>query len=161
MWADRIRKATLCADAGQVTAVNLSHARITPSITPFEISRAANDQYDVIFDLMGNYPLKAIRRVLRSKGTFVGCGGGGPDKPASELLSMMVGRLVTSPFTSQKLTGVFAKINPTDLNVLGDLLQFGKIEPVLDRSYPLCDVAEAPRYVESCHARGKVTIVVA
>src|SRR6202007_3058125 len=75
MWADRIRKATLCADAGHVTAVNLSHARIAPSITPFEISRAANDQYDVIFDLMGNYPLKAIRRVLRSKGTFVGCGG--------------------------------------------------------------------------------------
>jgi NADPH:quinone reductase-like Zn-dependent oxidoreductase len=121
----------------------------------------SDDQYDVIFDLVGNYPLKSIRRVLRSKGTFVGCGGGGPDKPASELLSMMVGRLVTSPFTSQKLTGVFAKINPTDLNVLGDLLQFGKIEPVLDRSYPLCDVAEALRYVESCHARGKVTIVVA
>jgi NADPH:quinone reductase-like Zn-dependent oxidoreductase len=68
---------------------------------------------------------------------------------------------VASPLTSQKLTGVFAKINPADLNVLGDLLQRGKIEPALDRSYPLCDVAEALRYVESCHARGKVTIVVA
>jgi NADPH:quinone reductase-like Zn-dependent oxidoreductase len=121
----------------------------------------SDDQYDVIFDLVGNYPLKSMRRVLRSKGTFVGCGGGGPDKPASELLSMMVGSLVTSPFTSQKRTGVFAKINPADLNVLGDLLQSGKIEPVLDRSYPLCDVAEALRYVESCRARGKVTILVA
>ena len=120
-----------------------------------------DDQYDVIFDLVGNHPLKAIRRVLRSKGTFVGCGGGGPDKPASELLSTMVGRLVTSPFTSQKLTGVFAKVNAADLNVLGELMQFGKIEPALDRSYPLSDVAEALRYVESCHARGKVTIVVA
>jgi len=125
-----------------------------------DFTRSA-DQYDVIFDLIGNYPLKAIRRVLHSKGTFVGCGGGGPDKPASDLLSMMVGRLVTSPFTSQKLTGVFAKVNADDLNVLGDLLQCGKIEPALDRSYPLCDVAEALRYVESCHARGKVTIVVA
>jgi NADPH:quinone reductase-like Zn-dependent oxidoreductase len=121
----------------------------------------SDDQYDVIFDLVGNHPLKAIRRVLRSKGTFVGCGGGGPDKPASQLLSMMVGRLVTSPFTSQKLTGVFAKVNAADLNVLGDLMQFGKIEPALDRSYPLSGVAEALRYVESCHARGKVTIAVA
>jgi NADPH:quinone reductase-like Zn-dependent oxidoreductase len=121
----------------------------------------SDDQYDVIFDLVGNHPLKAIRRVLRSKGTFVGCGGGGPDKPASQLLSMMVGRLVRSPFTSQKLTGVFAKVNAADLNVLGNLLQFGKIEPALDRSYPLSGVAEALRYVESCHARGKVTIAVA
>jgi NADPH:quinone reductase-like Zn-dependent oxidoreductase len=121
----------------------------------------SDDQYDVIFDLVGSHPLKAIRRVLHSKGTFVGCGGGGPDKSASELLSTMVGRLVASPFTSQKLTGVFAKVNPADLNVLGDLLQCGTIEPALDRSYPLSDVAEALRYVESCHARGKVTIVVA
>lgn len=121
----------------------------------------SDDQYDVIFDLVGNHPLKALRRVLHPKGTFVGCGGGGPDTPASELLSAMVGRLVISPFTSQKLTGVLAKVNPADLNVLGDLLQCGKIEPALDRSYPLSDVAEALRYVESCHARGKVTIVVA
>lgn len=120
-----------------------------------------DDQYDVIFDLVGNHPLKAIRRVLRPEGTFVGCGGGGPDKPASELLSMIVGRLVASPFTSQKLIGVFAKVNAADLTVLGDLLQSGKIEPALDRSYPLSGVAEAIRYVESCHARGKVTIGVA
>jgi NADPH:quinone reductase-like Zn-dependent oxidoreductase len=121
----------------------------------------SDDQYDVIFDLVGNHPLKAMRRVLCPKGTFVGCGGGGPDKPASELLSAMVGRLVASPFTSQKLTGVLAKVNAADLNVLGDLLQSRKIEPSLDRSYPLSAVAEAVRYVESCHARGKVTIVVA
>jgi NADPH:quinone reductase-like Zn-dependent oxidoreductase len=120
----------------------------------------SDDRYDVIFDLVGNHPLKAIRRVLSSKGTFVGCGGGGPDKPTSELLSTMMGRLVTSPFTSQKLTGVFAKVNAADLNVLGDLLQSGKIEPALDRKYPLSGVAEALRYVESCHARGKVTITV-
>jgi NADPH:quinone reductase-like Zn-dependent oxidoreductase len=120
-----------------------------------------DDQYDVIFDLVGNHPLHAIRRVLCAKGTYVGCGGGGPDRPASELLSAMVGRLIMSPFTSQTLTGVFAKINAPDLNVLSNLLQSGKIEPVLDRRYTLSDTAEALRYVESCHARGKVTIGVA
>jgi NADPH:quinone reductase-like Zn-dependent oxidoreductase len=72
-----------------------------------------------------------------------------------------VGRLVASPFTSQRLTGVLAKIHPADLDVLGNLLQSGNIEPALDRSYPLSGVAEALRYVESCHARGKVTIRVA
>jgi NADPH:quinone reductase-like Zn-dependent oxidoreductase len=59
------------------------------------------------------------------------------------------------------LRRVLAKVNTADLNVLGDLLQSGKIEPVLDRSYPLSGVAEALRHVESCHARGKVTIAVA
>ena len=121
----------------------------------------SSDRYDVIFDLVGNHPLKAMRRVLSPKGTFVGCGGGGPDKPAGELLSMIVGRLVMSPFTRQKLTGIFAKINAADLNVLGGLLQSGTIEPVLDRSYPLSGVAEALRYIEGGHARGKVTIGIA
>jgi NADPH:quinone reductase-like Zn-dependent oxidoreductase len=120
----------------------------------------SDDRYDVIFDLVGNHPSKAIRRVLSSKGTFVRCGGGGPDKPTSELLSTMVGRLVTSPFTSQNLTGVSAKVNTADLNVLSDLLQSGKIEPALDRKYPLSSVAEALRYLESCRARGKVSITV-
>ena len=120
----------------------------------------SDDRYDVIFDLVGNHPLKAIRRALSPKGTFVGCGGGGPDKPGGELLSMMMGRLVASAFTSQKLTGVLAKVYSTDLNVLGGLLQSGQIAPVIDRSYPLIGVADALRYVESCHARGKVTIAV-
>jgi NADPH:quinone reductase-like Zn-dependent oxidoreductase len=76
-------------------------------------------------------------------------------------LFAIVGRLVTSPFTSQKLAGVFAKVNAADLNILGELLQARKIEPMLDQNYPLSGVAEALRYVETCHARGKVTIGVA
>ena len=119
-----------------------------------------DEKYDVVFDLVSNHSLKAMRRVLRPKGIFVGCGGGGPDKPGGELLAAMLGRLVASPFTSQKLTGVMAKVNAADLNVLGELLQSGKIKPVLDRSYPLREVPDAIRYVESCHARGKVTIAV-
>jgi NADPH:quinone reductase-like Zn-dependent oxidoreductase len=125
-----------------------------------DFTQSAN-RYDVIFDLVGNHSLAAIRRALHPKGIFVGCGGGGPDKSSSELLAMIFGRMLVAPFASQKLTGVFAKINTGDLNVLGGLLQSGQVKPVLDRSYPLSDVAEAIRYVESCHARGKVTIAVA
>jgi NADPH:quinone reductase-like Zn-dependent oxidoreductase len=119
-----------------------------------------DDPYDVVFDLVGNRPLMEIRRALRPTGIFVGCGGGGPDRSSSELLGAMLGRFLVAPFVRQKLTGVFAKIKTADLLVLSDLLQSGKIKPVLDRNYRLSGVADALRYVESCRARGKVTIAV-
>jgi NADPH:quinone reductase-like Zn-dependent oxidoreductase len=121
----------------------------------------AGSRFDVIFDLVGNRPLSAMRLALAPRGIFVGCGGGGPDKPAGELLSAMLGRAVAAPFSSQKLTGVFAKINTDDLNVLAGMLESGAVKPVIDRSYPLRETAEAIRYVEGCHARGKVTIAIA
>jgi NADPH:quinone reductase-like Zn-dependent oxidoreductase len=116
--------------------------------------------YDVVFDLVGNHPLSAFRRALRPKGIYVGCGGGGPDKSSADLLSNMLGRLLISPFVSQKIIGVFAKINSADLDLLGALVASGKIAPVLDQSFVLPEVAAAIRYVEQCHARGKVTITV-
>ena len=91
-----------------------------------DFTRSGN-RYDVIFDLVGNHSLSAIRRALRPRGIFVGCGGGGPDKPSGELLGMIFGRMLMAPFASQKLTGVFAKVNTDDLNVLGGLLQLGRI----------------------------------
>jgi NADPH:quinone reductase-like Zn-dependent oxidoreductase len=116
--------------------------------------------YDVVFDLVGNHPLSAFRRVLHPNGVYVGCGGGGPDKSSADLLSNMLGRLLISPFVSQKITGVFAKINSADLDLLGALVASGKITPVLDHSFVLSETAAAIRYVEQCHARGKVTVTV-
>jgi NADPH:quinone reductase-like Zn-dependent oxidoreductase len=121
----------------------------------------SDGRFDVIFDLVGNQPLNAIRRALSPRGIFVGCGGGGPDRPGSELLAAMLGRAIAAPFSSQKLTGVLAKINTEDLNVLARMLSSGAVKPFLSRSYPLKDTAQAIRHVESCHARGKVTIAVA
>jgi NADPH:quinone reductase-like Zn-dependent oxidoreductase len=119
-----------------------------------------SEKYDVVFDLVGNRRLVEIRRTLRPKGIYVGCGGGGPQTSSSGLLAAMLARPLMAPFVSQKLTGVFAKINAADLKVLADLMHAGTMKAVLDRSYALGDVPEALRYVESCHARGKVTIVV-
>lgn len=65
--------------------------------------------YDVVFDLVGNHPLSALRRALHPKGIYVGCGGGGPDRSSADLLNMMIGRMLISLFVSQKLTGVLAK----------------------------------------------------
>ena len=97
--------------------------------------------YDVVFDLVGNHPLSALRRALHPKGIYVGCGGGGPDKGSADLLSNMLGRLVISPFVSQRIIGVFAKINSADLHLLGALVASGKITPVLDKSFALPETA--------------------
>jgi len=59
-----------------------------------------------------------------------------------------------------KAPGFLAKVNTADLNVLADLMRSGKVTPVLDSTYALKETAEAIRYIEHCHARGKVTITV-
>lgn len=119
------------------------------------------DHYDVIFDLVGNRKLKDLRRVLRQRGVYVGCGGGAPDRGSGELLRGMLWALLAKPFVSQRLTSVLAKMNADDLDQLGAWVAEGKLKPVLDRSYALAQTPEAVRYVETCHARGKVTIAVA
>jgi NADPH:quinone reductase-like Zn-dependent oxidoreductase len=63
-----------------------------------------------------------------------------------------------SPFMSQKFAPILAELNPQDLTILRDLMQAGKVKPVIDRRYPLSEVPAAIRYVEEGHARGKVVI---
>jgi NADPH:quinone reductase-like Zn-dependent oxidoreductase len=118
------------------------------------------ERWDVIFDLVNNHPLADFRRVLEPRGVFVGCGGGAIEKSSIDYLKGMLGMAVIARFASQKLTSVLAKINTADLKLLADLLAKGTIRSVLDRSYPLKNVAEAIGYVETGHARGKVTIAI-
>ncbi|KAA6457254.1 NAD(P)-dependent alcohol dehydrogenase [Acidobacteria bacterium AB60] len=118
-------------------------------------------RYDVVFDLVGNRPLADFRQVLKRHGIYVACGGGGPDNCGLHLLAQMVGRMLLNPWVPQKLTGLHAKVHTSDLLTLAAMVEEGKISPVLDRRYPLPSTAEAIRYVEQCHARGKVTIAVA
>jgi len=61
-------------------------------------------------------------------------------------------------FVSQKLVSFLAQINKNDLRFLGELLETGKIKPVIHKTYPLSQTAEAVRYVLDGHARGKVVI---
>jgi NADPH:quinone reductase-like Zn-dependent oxidoreductase len=118
-------------------------------------------KWDAIFDLVGNRTLAEFRRALQPKGVFVSCGGGGPDKKARELAGIMFGKLLIAPFVSQRLTGVLAKVRTEDLSTLAAMIEAGTLKPVLDRSYPLAETADAIRYVETGHARGKVIISVA
>lgn len=117
------------------------------------------EQYDVILDNVGTQPLSGFRRVLKPKGIYVMIGGGGPND--GRLIGPMgrpVKALLLSPFISQKMGMMLAKLNKQDLTVLGDLMEAGKVTPVIDRTYPLTQIADAIRYLEEGHARGKVVI---
>lgn len=118
----------------------------------------AGERYDVIFDLVGNRPLADFRRALKADGIYIGCGGGGPERPAGELLLGMLKQMVANWFTKQKLVGVIAKRSKTDLGILRELLANGLVKPVIDQRFSLAEVPEAIRYIEKGHARGKVVI---
>jgi len=115
-------------------------------------------RYDVIFDCIGNHSLSALRRVLDPKGTFIPIGG--PVDPwMIGFFGGTISSLVSSLFTTQTLVAFFlAKINGEDLGVLRELIEAGKVTPVIDKRYPLGDVADAIRHLETGHARGKVVI---
>jgi NADPH:quinone reductase-like Zn-dependent oxidoreductase len=120
---------------------------------------AAADRYDLILDFSGNHPLSAYRRVLLPHGVYVF----GGDTSRGDWLGPLAGFakvVVTAKFSSQKLTVFFANMNQADLAILGDMLHSGAVKPVIDRSYPLARLAEAIRYQETEHARGKVVVTV-
>jgi NADPH:quinone reductase-like Zn-dependent oxidoreductase len=72
----------------------------------------------------------------------------------------LVKAVVLSPFVSQKLGAFLAKPSKDDLHFLKELIEAGKLTPVIDRTYSLSVVPEAIRYLEEGHARGKVVITV-
>jgi NADPH:quinone reductase-like Zn-dependent oxidoreductase len=85
---------------------------------------------------------------------IVGGGGGPLLGPVAQLLRA----LVLGKFVSQQVKPMMAKIRKADLIVLKELVDEGKLTPVLDRTYPLRETADAVRYLEGGHARGKVVI---
>jgi NADPH:quinone reductase-like Zn-dependent oxidoreductase len=99
------------------------------------------------------------RRVLVPHGVLVGVGG--PSKgrwigPMSRVIKMSV----VAPVVSQQVSFFMAQLNQEDLVILRDLPETGKITSVIDRTYPLTEVPEAVRYLETGHARGKVGITI-
>jgi NADPH:quinone reductase-like Zn-dependent oxidoreductase len=108
---------------------------------------------------VGNHSLLAFRRVLKPTGIYVLIGGGGPDDGKwIGPMARPVKALLMSPFVSQELGMLLASINKDDLTVMKELMEAGKVTPVIDRSYALRDAPEAIRYLEEGHARGKVII---
>ncbi|HKQ99018.1 MAG TPA: NAD(P)-dependent alcohol dehydrogenase [Pyrinomonadaceae bacterium] len=113
-------------------------------------------RYDVILDCHATHSLLEIRRALNPKGIYVGIGG--PAGSTIDILAALVKPLVLAPFVSQKFMLFMAKLKLEDLTVIRDLMEAGKVTPIIDRRYKLSEAPEAVRYVEEGHARGKVLI---
>jgi NADPH:quinone reductase-like Zn-dependent oxidoreductase len=116
-------------------------------------------RYDVILDIGGNRRLSHLRRALTPRGRLVIVGGetdgrwlGGTGRQLRALL--------LSLFVSQKLGTFVSSENAGDLMVLRELIESGNVEPVIDRTYPLGDVATAIRHLVEDHPRGKIVIAV-
>src|SRR6266403_2197930 len=120
----------------------------------------SEQRYDLIYDLVGNHSFSERRRILNPNGICVmaGLGGAGWHEGfATRLLGELNGYL-RSRFVSQKFIAYIAQFNKADMTILADLLQSGKMPPVIDRTYKLTEMADALRYLEQGHARGKVVV---
>jgi NADPH:quinone reductase-like Zn-dependent oxidoreductase len=116
---------------------------------------AAGRHYDVILAANAYRPIRDYMKALKANGIYVMTGGGG-----RQLLQVLtVGRLL-SMTSGKKLGNLMAMPKGPDIRAVKDLLEAGKIAPVIDRTYPLAGVPDAIRYMEQEHARGKLVITV-
>lgn len=111
-------------------------------------------RYDLIFAVNGYHPLSAYRRALNPLGTYICAGGSMAQLVQAMLLGSWYSRKGAQKMGSMKI----AKVNQKDLVFLGELLETGRIDPWIDRCYPLAEITEAFRYFEEKHAQGKVVI---
>ena len=118
------------------------------------------ERYDFLFDLVGNHPLADCLRVLQPTGTFISIGGGGPEKRSMEFVAPTLQRIARAPFSKQKMPGLLANVNTADLTFLADLIQSGKVTPVIESRFPLRETAAAIRSIETGHVRGKIVITI-
>jgi NADPH:quinone reductase-like Zn-dependent oxidoreductase len=115
-------------------------------------------QYDLILDMGGNRSLSQLRRALIPGGTLVLVGGEGSDRWLG--IGRPVQALLVAPFASHKLRPLAAKPNKPDLQFLKELIEAGKVTPVIDRTYSLSETADAMRHLVERHGRGKAVITV-
>jgi NADPH:quinone reductase-like Zn-dependent oxidoreductase len=118
-------------------------------------------RYDVIIDNVANHSVLDCARVLTPQGKLVMIGGGGPEDqgfigPLINPLKMVM----LKRFLTQEVGAMLAQMNQKDLTILADLIQTGKVTPVIDKAYPFSQLPEAMRYLETGRARGKVVVTV-
>jgi NADPH:quinone reductase-like Zn-dependent oxidoreductase len=139
------RSADLVRSLGADHVIDYTHEDFTKN----------GQRYDLILAANGYHPIWAYRRALRPGGRYVMSGGA----MAQMYQAMLLGPLM-SMTGGKKMGNMLMKLNTKDLVCMKELLERGKVVSVIDRRYPLDETAEAIRYVEAGHARGKVVITV-
>ncbi len=117
-------------------------------------------QYDVIVDNVATHSLSDLRRALSPTGTLIPNGGGFGNRWLASGGRLLRG-IVLFRFGSQKLGNFLVSKKQADLVALKELIEAGKVTPVIDRTYPLSETPQAMAYVGAGHTQGKVTITVA
>jgi len=149
----------------EVTAVcstgNLDRARSIGADHVIDYTKedfARNGQeYDLILATNGDRSISDYRRALSPRGIYVQTGG----SMAQMSQAMLQGPWISMTGSKKMGNMGVAKPNQKDLMIMKELLEAGKVKPVIDRCYPLSEVADALRYLEEGHAHGKVVITVA
>jgi NADPH:quinone reductase-like Zn-dependent oxidoreductase len=120
----------------------------------------SDQRYDVILDNVANHSLSEFRRVLKPNGIYVLIGGGGANENRwlGPGLTQAFKAMFVSKFVSQQMGMMLAELNQKDLTFLADLMESGKVTPVIDKRYKLSELPQAIEYLEQGHARGKVVI---
>jgi NADPH:quinone reductase-like Zn-dependent oxidoreductase len=135
--------------AAQLTALGASHVLS-------DLPTDGRPRYDVLFDLVGNHPLPALRRALTPTGTLVmSAGGGGRWLGPTRRIAVASG---LSPFVGQRLRPYAATRSRAHLVALGELTAAGTIVPVIDRVYPFDDALAALAHLDHGHPVGKVVV---
>lgn len=114
-------------------------------------------RYDLIMAVNGYHPITHYRRALSPNGIYVATGG----TMAQIFQGMLLGPFLSMAGSKKTVSMGVARPNQADLEFLSELLEAGKIAPVIDRCYPLSEAAEAFRYLGEGHAQGKVVITIA
>ena len=111
-------------------------------------------KYDLILDVVGSRSILDFKRALKPKGSYVMVGG-----PTARIFhTIFLGPLIS--ITGKKMSLLLHKPNKKDQNVIKDFFEAGKVVPIIDKCYPLSEVAEALRHLGEGNAKGKVVICV-
>jgi NADPH:quinone reductase-like Zn-dependent oxidoreductase len=116
--------------------------------------------YDLILDNVGNRSLSELRRALNPKGTLIPNSNKGEARWLGTYLRRAIGAVVTSPLSGRKARPFAARSSAADLATLTEYIEAGRVTPVIDRTYPLTETAQALGYFGEGHVRGKLIIAV-
>jgi NADPH:quinone reductase-like Zn-dependent oxidoreductase len=113
------------------------------------------ERYDLILGVNGSNPISSYKRVLKPNGKFVHVGG----SQSQYFQSLLLGPFISMTET-KKFTNLLQRANAKDLNHVRELLETGKIKPVMDRHFKLSQIRDAFSYFQEGHAQGKVVIII-
>jgi NADPH:quinone reductase-like Zn-dependent oxidoreductase len=117
-----------------------------------------DERYDLIIDMVSNHSLRKNRKVLTPDGRLVMVGGATGNWFAA--LARPLKAMMYSKFVDQQFITLLARLNSEDLAVIGDMIEKGTVTPIIDRRYPLSEIAAAIEYSEAGRARGKIIVEV-